>query len=73
MTVTITAARGRLVRRHTASMRRAVSAARFTRATQYSGGRGRITGAHGRPARRPSGPGTRHPRLNRAALAKLPT
>ncbi|MDL5199648.1 hypothetical protein [Streptomyces sp. ALI-76-A] len=26
-------------------MRRAVSAARFTRATQYSGGRGRITGS----------------------------
>ena len=70
MTATITAARGRLVRRHKTSMRRAVSAARFTRANQYSGGR--ITGAHGRPARRPSGPGTRHPRLNRVALAKLP-
>lgn len=41
MTATITAARGRLVRRHTTSMRRAVSASRFTRATQYSGGRGR--------------------------------
>ncbi|MFC8125475.1 hypothetical protein [Streptomyces sp. NPDC057302] len=41
MTVTITAARGRLVRRHTASMRRAVSVVRFTRATQYRGGRGK--------------------------------
>lgn len=72
MTATITAARGRLVRRHTAGMRRWVSAARFTRATQYSGGQGRIAGAHGRPALRPSGPGTSHPRLNRTALAKLP-
>ncbi|MFE5859782.1 hypothetical protein [Streptomyces virginiae] len=58
MTAAITAVRGRLVRRHTASMRQAVGARRWLRATEYAGLRGHgVCGSHGRPTPRPPGVG----------------
>ncbi|WP_148082081.1 hypothetical protein [Streptomyces botrytidirepellens] len=68
---TITAARHRLLRRHPAGTRRAVGGRRWLRATDYNHRRPGLYGAHGRPAPRPTGPGQHHPRMNRAALARI--
>lgn len=69
---TITAARYRLLRRLPAGIRPAVGGRRWLRATDYNHRRPGVHGAHGRPTHRPTGKGQHHPRLNRAALAKLP-
>ena len=69
---TVTAARYRLLRRHPAHIRRAVSERRWLRATVYDHRAPSVHGAHGRPTHRPSGPGGHHPHLNRTALARIP-
>lgn len=69
---TITAARYRLVRRHPARIRRTVGSRRWLRATAYDHRRPGVNGAHGRPCPHPTGPGSHHPRLSRAAIAKIP-
>ncbi len=69
---TVTAARFRLVRRHPAGIRSAVGGRRWLRATVWDHRRPTLNGAYGRPTPRPTGPGEHHPKLNRAALARIP-
>lgn len=69
---TVTAARYRLVRRHPAGIRARVGGRRWLRATVYDHRAPSVHGAHGRPTPRPTGPGGHHPRLTRAALARIP-